>query len=367
MLGLALGLALAAGPVRAQLGMEEDFGPPTGGSGGLAGTPSPTPVPPAGSAFPGLLPGVRIEALQRMGPPEIADLVAKLMTREPLTPDEFLRYLRAVEASPINQQVIRSMGIVTASAPLPAQGWALIGTRLHDTQYGAEGGNADDRSTTKYGIKLFLDGSENHGWRQIDLFYRREGEVVPEDTEDGRAGILGPDGTLWPRAKYFGREFLSPKFLVDEKGRKIDIAHAYAGVAAVVMRGAVTGTLMSHVNTGWGDSYQVWSTRLSAVSFLVYSRFPGATEAWNKALKDDQGRQRHGPQDYRFSDVWKEWVRAAAFKSEDQVRGNALGNAARAWLQRNRTGSLSDAFVAAFEDVRDRPLEVGFDPEAMYP
>ncbi|MBI4865045.1 MAG: hypothetical protein HY815_33025 [Candidatus Riflebacteria bacterium] len=125
-------------------------------------------------------------------------VVQKLKKNELLTEKEFVIYLRGLEAANTSKS------------------WAHLITKLHHDQYSA------DSNLRLCGIRLFLNGKENEGWESVNLLN------VPV-----------------------------PKFIKNDKGERVDIAHSYAGVRALVERGSVRGILMGNVNTGWGDSVQV--------------------------------------------------------------------------------------------------------------
>lgn len=220
---------------------------------------------------------------------ELAAVLAKINAGTEITRAELLIYLRAIEAHQENREVIQASATATASEDLPARAWALISTKLHNYFYGT------DRTLSFFGIDLFLNGSENQGWEQINYLSEKP-----------------------------------PKFMKNPDDETVDAAHAFAGVAAVVMRdGEVAGTLMGNVNTGWGDSVQVWGGRISGATNMVLGVFSDERAA--------RGRQ--------------QWDQAPNFKPPDQVRGNELGNEARDYIQDHRSAALSTAFEHAFEEV----------------
>lgn len=208
-----------------------------------------------------------------------------------------MAYIRAVEAHAPNRTAIAAAQAATAREDLPAQAWALVSTKLHDSQYGPGGPAHDDRNTVVMGISLFRNGSENQDWEKIDIFHSR-----------------------------------GPKYITDAAGEKVDIAHAYAGIAALVMRdGEIAGTLMGNVNTGWGDSLQVWAGRIEGAQTVIGGIFTLNGD------RIDRGSDR--------------WSTAPNYKPPDQVRGNKIGNEARDYLQDHRTASLSRAFEHAFTET----------------
>ena len=238
---------------------------------------------------------------------ETERVLAKLNAgKELLTVPEFLTYIRALEALPRNQDVIAAAQAATQDAELPARGWALISSKLHDMHYGSMAQNFNDRGVV-YSVgptedlsfevlRLFRDGTENQDFQKIDLLHPR-----------------------------------GPKYILDAEGQKLDIAHSYAAVAALVMRDQVSGTLMGNVNTGWGDSLQVVGGKLK-------SRWPMV-----KGIFGLDARQ--------IQEADTQWEQADQSKSDDQVRGNVLGNEARSFLMWHRRASLSEAFEVAFARV----------------
>jgi hypothetical protein len=118
----------------------------------------------------------------------------------------------------------------------------------------------------------------------------------------------------------------------------VDIAHAYAGVAALVMRwNPITTEVMAHANTGWGDSVQV----------LVH-RVGGAKDAAVGWVKCD------------FSGCDEGIARmknAGRYKPPDQKAGNRIGVLAHEYLQDNRDANLSAAFRHAVIQYWDEIIE----------
>lgn len=219
--------------------------------------------------------------------PNLPRILSKLEEGKMLTLDEYLDYIRAIERHPENQALIARKREETKDAKYPAQGWALIASRLHQHHYAA------DRLIKIGWIKLFIDGTENQGFEDISFY----GSSPPRY-------VRAADGTL------------------------ICASHFVTGPAALVMRkGEVRSTLMSHVNTGWGDSVQVASDRITGATKWVVG---GVT------LDEDQ-REKGG----------KEFSNAPRKKSPDQVEGNRLGNYARDYLQDDREDTLYAAMVYA--------------------
>lgn len=246
------------------------------GLGARRSTAPATPPPPAPAAVPP-------ESISE----GFAAVIQKMRDKQPLTYIDFLVFLGGVERHPGNVAWIEAQAAATHEEDLPARGWALVASTFHDHHYQA------DRNLRLGGIDLFLSGSENQGWEEIRTF-----------------GVT------------------APKFITGERGETIDIAHAYAGVAALVMReGRIRGNAMARVNTGWGDSYQV-----------VAHRVRGAREAAVGWVTCDFGR---------CDDGIDEFQTAPDYKPEDQRRGNRIGILAHDYLQKNRDASLRSAFQHA--------------------
>lgn len=288
------------------------------------------------------------------GPAALSAIGQKILAGQALTQGEFLTYLEALEQDPGNQAQVRAAAAATASEKMPARGWALLATRLHDTQYGSAGGTFNDRrinlgqvgflrrlpEPVRPDVELFRNGSENLGWEGMDLFIA----WVPR-SEAGGQGPVGTQTQDGAGALVYHGSSLTPKRVVDAQGREVDIAHAYAGAAALVMRRGVSATLMSHVNTGWGDSWQVWSSRLQTVRGLWGDDAPAAPQHGDE---DRSGPSLFGVDRGELSQAGADWKAAAAYKPEDQKLGNDLGNKVRRYLQKNRSATLSEAFRTAF-------------------
>ena len=181
-----------------------------------------------------------------------------------LTRAEFIVYLRIVEE--MN----------------PKMSWQQIITKLHDESYPA------DSHCVVAGVPLFVNGKDNEGWEKVKL----------------------PQGNV-------------PKFVVDGKGQKVDVAHAYAGIRGGLNRSGATRWAMTNVNTGWGDSLQVVSARIKAAKNYTVGAF---TFDYSKS--------------YRAMDKFSA---AGNYKPKDQVLGNNMGQEVQRTL-RNSPMNLSDAF-----------------------
>lgn len=263
-----LALLVTAGPLVAQGGL---YG--QAGGGPEAGTAE----PPAAAPFD---PSTLNHA--------ITGILEKLRAKQDLNFIELLVYLRSLEHHPGNLALVARSQAATREAELPAQAWAMIATRLHAHFYEA------DRDLEFFGIDLFLEGSESQGWEDVDLF------GAPP-----------------------------PKFVIGPGGARVDAAHAFAGVASLVMRRhEVNGTLMGHVNTGWGDGVQVAGARIRGATGFVRG----------VVTRDPERRRRAGEQ----------WRGAPGYKPPEQRAGNRLGNLARDFLQEDRGESLSHAFNHAY-------------------
>jgi hypothetical protein len=120
--------------------------------------------------------------------------------------------------------------------------------------------------------------------------------------------------------------------MAKSNGESVDLRHSYAGIAALVMRdGEIVGTLMGRVNTGWGDSVQVWGSRAKSAGQLLKGVFTLSGDEIDKAGNT--------------------WSNSDAHKPPEQVRGNAIGNEARDYLQDHRSEKLSKAYEYAFRQV----------------
>jgi hypothetical protein len=131
--------------------------------------------------------------------PGLPGIIEKIRSKEHLTYIEFLVYISALERHPDNVAWIQTQEEATKKARFPAKGWAMIISQIHNEHYEADRNLTLDIVGVDV-VDLFLDGTENQGFEEIHTFG------------------------------------MSPKFIIGPKGEKIDIAHAYAGVAALVMR-----------------------------------------------------------------------------------------------------------------------------------
>jgi hypothetical protein len=194
-----------------------------------------------------------------------SEVVQKTRNGEMLTQDEFILYVETIEA--LN----------------PFMGWEQIITKMHALQY------PQDTDLKIAGIRLFRNGKENEGWEKVE---------IPGDKP--------------------------PKFVMGNNGKKIDIAHAYAGLRAGLNRGAITGWSMGNVNTGWGDSLQVASDRIEAAQSYIAGAFTFDYRKTDKAMD-------------KFSN-------AKNFKPHDQIRGNELGLELKFYFENNSGRKLSEGF-----------------------
>ena len=185
-----------------------------------------------------------------------------------LTRDQFIEYLKEVQK--LN----------------PNATWQQIITRMHYERY------FKDHKLTVATIPLFHNGDENKGWETIKL----------------------PNG------------YKPPKFITDNKGNKVDIAHAYAGIRGGLNRSGVTKWAMKNVNTGWGDSLQV-----------VNGYILGARSYLKGAVTLDGSK---------FSEGNKHFSSAPNYKPEDQIRGNNLGIQVENYLREHPQATMSQAFDA---------------------
>lgn len=215
-----------------------------------------------------------------------ATLLEKCNEGKPVTPAEFRAYLDLLEAAN------------------PGLNWQTLVSKLHKQHY------SGDRELTILGIDLFAKGDEN---------------------KDFDAKVKLPAQP--------------PKFMIDSKGRTVDLAHAYAGIAANVNRNPVTGDFMTAVNTHWGDALQVaggWITGAKDVAVGAVKTVTGASLVgrwlWPDLADKGQAQVKDGAKD--FSNAHK-------FMPPDQVRGNSLGIYAKNYLVIKPKARLSDAFDVA--------------------
>ncbi len=194
------------------------------------------------------------------------EIIPKLFDKYPvLTREEFILYLEVVEATN------------------PLKTWQQIATKLHQRAY------PEDANRSVAGIDLFKSGPENDGWEKVQL----PGEYVP-------------------------------KFVIGENGKRIDIAHAYAGLRAGLNRGSTKTWWMTRVNTDWGDSYQVAGERLGATGTIIGGIF---------TFDGDQ-----------ISEGADKWSNAENYKTEPQIRGNRAAIKAQTFLTEGKGKKLSEAF-----------------------
>lgn len=293
-LSLATAMAVVPLPAWAQGPSAPQPGTLAGVLGQGDGVPPAVPATAGGPVLPVVVPGI-----------SLAEVLAKVRAGRDLTRAEFMAYLLALETLPANRAEIARSRERTRAEALPAQGWAMLVSRLHDNHYGSTGAGANDRGVTIGWIQLFLNGSENLGFERIDL--------------------------LSPR---------SPKFLVMDDGQRLDVAHAYAGVGALVMRdGELAGTLMGRVNTDWGDSLQEANDTGASLLTFIRILLPGGAGGLPPVEGFRQGRD--------------QWRRREARNPPDQILGDDLGNFARDFLQDDREAALSTAFDYGFTRLRE--------------
>ena len=202
--------------------------------------------------------------------PPIGDVLLKMQKRERLTNKEFIAYILAVEA--MN----------------PLMGWQQIVTKLHAQCY------PQDHNLKIWGVRLFKNGKENEGWEKVTL-----------------------PMNLTP-----------PEHITSKDGEDIKVAHTFAAIRAGLNRSGVTNWTMSNVNTGWGDSVQVWGERISASG----NYFLGAFHDYDKC---------YAAMD-RFSN-------APNYKSPDQVLGNEIGLDLQKYLKDHPNAKLSEAYMEFLE------------------
>ena len=193
------------------------------------------------------------------------EIVKKVIGGELLTKEEFILYLETIED--LN----------------PLSGWQQITTKIHSLQY------PQDHDLKVAGIKLFKNGRENEGWEKV---------TIPGDTP--------------------------PKFVKGDDGKRIDIAHSFAGIRAGLNRGGVSEWAMSNVNTGWGDSLQVVSSRIEAAESYIAGAFTFNYKKTDKAIDKFAG--------------------AGGYKPPDQIKGNNLGLEVQDYLKDHPQKKLSEAF-----------------------
>lgn len=246
------------------------------------GTGAVQPVPGHGTTgeAPVLLPVPSHEPLR-----EIDLVLAKIERDEDLTIDEFMTYIRAVEAAN------------------PGFRWPHLATKLHARSKNYSG----DQDMVVMGIPLFRFCKENEGWRNVNLLRRSPGR----------------------------RESTPPIFIRGRTGKRIDVAHTYAAAAAEVGRNVVTGAAMTWVNTTGGDQYQV------AVG-LVEGAIQTRAGFWRLARSgfEDSSVLRDGVQQIKV---------APRYLPPDQARGNILGCRLALHLSLHRSSvTLSEAYAKVF-------------------
>ena len=189
----------------------------------------------------------------------------------------------------------------------PGASWQQLITRMHYFWY------SYDDSTKIFGHNLFIDGKENEGWEKVKL---------PNDRV--------------------------PKFIRDKNGERIDIAHAYAGVRAMVNRKATEGWIFSLANTHAGDLYQVWNGRRHAVVGNGCSVLPNKVQSWlpicRRYLDPD------GESTYENNSLTKDWSYSGKYYPDDQSRGNTIGMLAGELVQRGSERTLSSAFARVLKE-----------------
>lgn len=226
------------------------------------------------------------------GAGDYAAVTAKLeaQTRGPrgcddstLSQQEFMVWIRGIEALPANA----------------AFTWCHIITKIHHSKY------PNDSDQRILGIRLFKNS---------------KGLFNPAEGADDNAGFQRVD--IGPGCV--------PKFVINAKGEKVDISHAYAGIRALVNRDPLA-VVMGYVNTGWGDAVQVpVAAGAATAKFMFHSQF----FAFRKMRQDV-----------------KEFLNSPNYWPDDQDRGNEIGNAALDFLLDRRYAKLSEAFEKAFEKV----------------
>lgn len=190
-------------------------------------------------------------------------VINKISGGNELKPDEFITYIETLE-----QQN-------------PTMSWKQIISQIHSEEY------SEDVRLSIMGIPLFTNGEENKDYMDVDSL-----SVQP------------------------------PRFVVTEDGTKIDVAHSYAGIRAGLNRGSAIGWFMTNVNTGWGDSVQVWGARIKGglKLFSPWHMKEGASQIWH----------------------------ASDWKPDNQVRGNEMGKWVQGYLDEHPDAKLSDAYTTYF-------------------
>ena len=236
------------------------------------------PPPPAEEVVRAEVEQQRDEAQRTTQEPEVSEIekkkqqlqkqiLPKLFDAYPtLTREEFVVYLEVVEATN------------------PLKTWQQIATKLHQKAY------PEDADRKVAGVSLFVDGPENEGYDKVQL----PGRYVP-------------------------------KFVIGEDGKKIDIAHAYAGLRAGLNRGSTKTWWMTRVNTDWGDSYQVAGERLGGTGRIIGGIF---------TFNGD-----------RISRGASQWSNATNYKTKPQIRGNQAAIVAQTFLTDRKGNKLSEAFT----------------------
>lgn len=209
-------------------------------------------------------------------PPAAADaepvrkLDRKIAARQPLSRAELLGWIQAIERAN------------------PGKSWRDIITKIHHV-------SSPHTSGQSYiGVDFFKDGEENAGAKDVDILVSQP-----------------------------------PLFLKEPGGKLVKLDHAWAGLRAMLNRNRVTAWSMGNVNTGWGDSFQVFMERLGSGWGWVAGKVTGNDERAERSAKEFAG--------------------AKGYKSPDQVRGNALGMRLQSFFRENPDAPLSQGFSELLE------------------
>ncbi len=226
------------------------------------------------------------------GKPEWENVARKLSENKPLSPCEYILYLRKLEEANKDKT------------------WKQIVTSLHKVYYGYD--------ETKYPLigRLYRDGPENAGWEDVDLL--------------GRVGR-------------------TPKRIYDSSGEPIELGHSYAGLRGTLHRGRLSSWVYMKMSTDAGDKFQVLfmedNSLLPAAKEASKSAF-GAV--WNRAWGDKDAAMKA---EAAMADGYRNMTSAWMYYDWDQKRGDAAGGFLRDYFIENGDGRLSEAYRAYFRDA----------------
>jgi hypothetical protein len=220
--------------------------------------------------------------------PTWARIIAKMnkTLQDPLTPCEMIYYLRKIEDAN------------------PRYDWRQIISKLHRKSY------PKDIDLQPLGVTLFLEGKENEGYEKVNTF---ESEVSAV-----------------------------PKFINDDEGRMIDVAHSYAGLRSLVNRGNASSYFVGKMNTQWGDYYQIG---MGIKDGTLDTAGGSIKSAWYTLTQNDADKAKA---DKQITDGIHSITHAGDWLPPDQERGNELGMKLIDFFKTHPKSKLSEAYKAMF-------------------